>query len=1218
MKKTFKRTLALLMTLIMLFTALPLTVFATQIEEPVVDNSSETQISSDSGMGKIVNNLTENEANSNFFVSDITISDKKATVEYSASADCKMVVAVYDEDTDKMLGSGIVDISKEEKKITTDIDIETLPDYYLVKAFFLGENNEALSEGFPCYKYTTAYEEFQNKTPEDYEGEKVILFDDVQEDFGVLNNDVVAPTASEKMTYTYDSATLTYTFKNATDEVENLKIGDIFHYEYGTKTNEFILLKVKSITVSGSTVTIVEDEDISLEEAFQFIRIDENADFSDVDDSDIELGSCLELADDTEVGDNSVVEPQVEYSGSFSTKLKIEYPKSEKDDKNAWSKGIKITGSFGYTLNSTLKLYYDINFGQDYYEFKMVLGHDLSFDISVTGFIEANKESLKISLPPVPIGPFEIVVSAYPVASFSGRIEALRLGVNVTNTVYVTHDSGGLQKNNDVETDCCDIGRVEIEIKLGLGVEVDGKLGKGIVASVSLAVEGGAVFTATPSVVGLWLDKHHDCLACLEGKVGAFLEGTVTLKLKFISDKFKLEWDAVKFTNNFYLFDFYLSINGDGINLGKGECPNVEHKIVVEVLTPAGKPFKGAIVEATTGRCDADGDKKFDETSMITDENGITEFYFKKGEHTVNVDADGYIKGSETFKIIASTKKVTVYLRESALSGSESTGDIIEFGLYPQSEVADSNLKSTLNNLSKTWISYGYYSGTGDDSDGQMKPGDYMKHADVTYQGIKYRGVNFTAYRPYGTGFQATMNGDHTFQDDNGYYTNTTYWFKYEPLKWRVLDPATGLALCENIIDAQAYNNTIYCSSGDIEFYQTTSCTTYANDYAKSSIKEWLNDDFYNTAFTSTQKSQIATTTLDNSGYKDESGYESKYNSATTYDKVFLLSYDDALNTAYGFSSSFSDTARIAKPTAYAKCQGTKSGGNSYWWLRTPGCGSEFSCTVEHDFLTYYWYVGANEGIRPALKLNLTSAISESYDLTTDSEEVVEESTVLTQSKTYACEAGENYTLLNVTSYGEDFELTTENLLYIDVRTADAEGKVDITFIPKSENPDSKTLLIGDFGGGTEVKLIGKTVIDKENGVIYGLPTGLSAENLESDYINASDKVTLEYDNDVIGTGTSVRVIDNETGEMLEEYTIVIYGDYNGDGIADAEDTTYFASISNFEEMEYYEKTYLFMAADINCDGAVDAMDEEDMYAVANFEAYIDHTITSGSKVVRY
>ena len=42
------------------------------------------------------------------------------------------------------------------------------------------------------------------------------------------------------------------------------------------------------------------------------------------------------------------------------------------------------------------------------------------------------------------------------------------------------------------------------------------------------------------------------------------------------------------------------------------------------------------------------------------------------------------------------------------------------------------------------------------------------------------------------------------------------------------------------------------------------------------------------------------------------------------------------------------------------------------------------------------------------------------------------------------------------------------------------------------------------------------------------------------------------------------------------------------------------------------------MAADVNGDGVVDSMDEEDMYAVANYDAYIDFTITSGSKVIRY
>lgn len=38
-------------------------------------------------------------------------------------------------------------------------------------------------------------------------------------------------------------------------------------------------------------------------------------------------------------------------------------------------------------------------------------------------------------------------------------------------------------------------------------------------------------------------------------------------------------------------------------------------------------------------------------------------------------------------------------------------GDIVEFGYYPQSEVTDPSLVSALDKVSKTWVSYGYYSG---------------------------------------------------------------------------------------------------------------------------------------------------------------------------------------------------------------------------------------------------------------------------------------------------------------------------------------------------------------------------------------------------------------------------------------------------------------------------------------------------------------------------
>ena len=55
---------------------------------------------------------------------------------------------------------------------------------------------------------TTAYEEFLAKTPEDYEGKEIVEFDEEQEDFGVLNDDVVIAENSAEMTY-YDETSLT-------------------------------------------------------------------------------------------------------------------------------------------------------------------------------------------------------------------------------------------------------------------------------------------------------------------------------------------------------------------------------------------------------------------------------------------------------------------------------------------------------------------------------------------------------------------------------------------------------------------------------------------------------------------------------------------------------------------------------------------------------------------------------------------------------------------------------------------------------------------------------------------------------------------------------------------------------------------------------------------------------------------------------------------------
>ena len=340
---------------------------------------------------------------------------------------------------------------------------------------------------------------------------------------------------------------------------------------------------------------------------------------------------------------------------------------------------------------------------------------------------------------------------------------------------------------------------------------------------------------------------------------------------------------------------------------------------------------------------------------------------------TIAIGGDGFAEILDAFMLKVS----------AATIGSYSKDDIVEFGWYPQTKETDAGIISALNSSGSQWYSYEYYSGSGSWSDGKMVPSDYMRYTDVMYGGNKYRGVVFDSYRPYCTGYTSSSNE----QSSNGYYTNTVYWFKYEPIKWRVLDPSTGMVMSEMILDSQAYNNFILSSGsdeyGNTAYWGDAAKTYYANNYEKSSIREWLNNDFYNTAFSPKQQNVINFTTLDNSACPTS---YSAYDSASTSDKIYLLSWNDALNSNYGFSTSYStyDTKRRAQGSDYAKSQGlwvsTSSSyyGNSYWRLRSAGYYSVDACHVSDDGYVCGDYCGtdySNSGVRPALNFNLKSGI---------------------------------------------------------------------------------------------------------------------------------------------------------------------------------------------------------------------------------------------------
>ena len=158
-----------------------------------------------------------------------------------------------------------------------------------------------------------------------------------------------------------------------------------------------------------------------------------------------------------------------------------------------------------------------------------------------------------------------------------------------------------------------------------------------------------------------------------------------------------------------------------------------------------------------------------------------------------------------------------------------------------------------------------------------------------------------------------------------------------EPIEWLVLDNQGDkmLVISRYGLDCQPYN-TIYTG------ITWETCT----------LRNWLNSEFYNTAFSDSEKASVITTTVEN---PDNAVYGTRGGNATS-DNVFCLSIDEA-NRYFA-----SDEARATKPTAYAVSRGVYASastgwyaGNCYWWLRSPG-------NYQHRAADVYNYGSVTDG----------------------------------------------------------------------------------------------------------------------------------------------------------------------------------------------------------------------------------------------------------------
>ncbi len=145
-----------------------------------------------------------------------------------------------------------------------------------------------------------------------------------------------------------------------------------------------------------------------------------------------------------------------------------------------------------------------------------------------------------------------------------------------------------------------------------------------------------------------------------------------------------------------------------------------------------------------------------------------------------------------------------------------------------------------------------------------------------------------------------------------------------------------------------------------------------------------------------------------------------------------------------------------------------------------------------------------------------------------------------------------------------------------------------------------------------KVKEGASTVIDMSNYVIYGLAPGITLDELWYDYLDCCDNIILDCysDTGALGTGGILMVYD-DAYNSLAAYTILIFGDVNGDGWYDGQDAVLVSCIINGMLTEEQVGPYNYRAADCNRDGVVDEADVALLNEAAVLLSSVDQTETA-------
>ena len=216
----------------------------------------------------------------------------------------------------------------------------------------------------------------------------------------------------------------------------------------------------------------------------------------------------------------------------------------------------------------------------------------------------------------------------------------------------------------------------------------------------------------------------------------------------------------------------------------------------------------------------------------------------------------------------------------------ERNGNTIYFGMYPQKLETDASKKASLEE--KITAFDGPANAT---SKGWIKQIDYASNS--TREAYYYRAIHIYKYKNYNTSQPYEASSIWYHQDPTTYQEGNTYFFKYEKIKWDILEESDGKAYLYANLALDAYYFEKCTDNKEVE-YSHGGKYGYANNYELSSIRKWLNEDFYNLSFNDLQKQIIIQTEVKN-GSSSVTDTTNDFVCSNTYDYVTLLSEKEAV-----------------------------------------------------------------------------------------------------------------------------------------------------------------------------------------------------------------------------------------------------------------------------------------------------------------------------------